>query len=167
MDRSWPSDGSVGRRPGGTNSVTCLGAAAGVHTVIMVRMLVMVLAGVTSLTGCSSSSTGPKTYPVSGKVTFAGAPVERGTILFRALAGDGRGYSGEIVAGAYEVPVEAGEMRVEITASRAVPGKFSEANPGEREPVYEMYVPATYNTDSTLRATVASGARTFTFDLVP
>jgi hypothetical protein len=133
----------------------------------MVVMGVVVLVGVTSLIGCSSSSTGPKTYPVSGRVTFAGAPVERGTILFRALSGDGRGYSGEISAGGYEVAVEAGEMRVEITASRAVPGKFSEANPGEREPVYEMYVPAKFNTDSTLRATVAPGARSFTFDLVP
>lgn len=158
MDRSWPSRASRVRRAGGTNVAAVVVAAGAVF---------MGATALTSLTGCSSSSSGPKTYPVSGKVTFAGEPVERGTILFRALAGDGRGYSGEIAAGAYEVPVEAGEMRVEITASRAVPGKFTEANPGEREPVYEMFVPKKYNADSTLRATVAPGARSFAFDLVP
>lgn len=157
MDKSWPSSRPPVRRAG-TSIATCL-VVAGVVSAGM--------AGLSGLTGCSSSSTGPKTYPVSGKVTFSGTPVERGTILFRALAGDGRGYSGEIAAGAYALPVEAGEMRVEITASRVVPGKFTEANPGEREPVYEMFVPEKYNTASSLRATVAPGTRTFAFDLLP
>jgi hypothetical protein len=156
MDRSWPSSRPPVRRAG-TSVTTCL-VVAGVVSAGM--------AGLAGLTGCSSSP-GPKTYPVNGKVTFAGAPVERGTILFRALSADGRGYSGEIAAGAYALPVEAGEMRVEITASRVVPGKFTEANPGEREPVYEMFVPEKYNTASTLRATVAPGTRTFAFDLLP
>lgn len=118
-----------------------------------------------AVTGCSSAPSGPKTYPVSGTVTFAGLPVEQGKILFRHLAGDERGYSAEIVAGAYEAEVEAGPMRVEITASRVVPGKFTEVNPGEKDPVYEMYIPKQYNAKSVLEIEVAPEKNEHSFEL--
>ncbi len=120
-----------------------------------------------TLLGCSAKSSGPQMYPVEGQVTFDGAPVTRGTILFRRLGGDERGYSGEITDGSYRVMAEAGPMRVVITASRQVPGKFSEVNPGEKDPVYEMYIPAAYNTKSTLEVELSAGANAQSFDLVP
>lgn len=129
------------------------------------RLAACVVLGV--ITGCSAGSTGPRTYPVKGTVTFDGAPVEQGTILFRRLEGDGRGYSGEITNGGYELQAEAGKMRVEITASRAIPGKFTEVNPGEKDPVFEMYVPKVYNAESTLEVDVTAGSNTHAFDLKP
>jgi hypothetical protein len=106
------------------------------------------------LPGCSSGEAGPRTYPVAGSVLFAGEPVASGRILFRNTAGDGRGYSTEIRDGRYELACEAGRMRVEITASRDIPGKFSTANPGEKVPVGEMYISKQYNEQSQLEADV-------------
>ncbi len=37
--------------------------------------------GVVVLAGCGRAA-GPPTYPVSGRVTYQGAPLERGTVLF-------------------------------------------------------------------------------------
>ena len=70
-------------------------------------------------------------------------------LLFRNLEGDGRAYSAPIADGRYSVEVETGKMRVEITASRIVPGKFSYAK-GEKDPVGEKYIPARYNSRSEL-----------------
>lgn len=148
MDRSFRSERPCTGSPGRAGSLA-LCVALGV------------------IVGCSAGSSGPRTYPVKGTVTFDGTPVEQGTILFRRLDGDGRGYSGEISNGGYELQAEAGTMRVEITASRAIPGKFTEVNPGEKDPVYEMYVPKVYNAESTLEVDVTTGSNTHAFDLKP
>lgn len=110
--------------------------------------------GLLFLSGCGSGEAGPRTYPVAGSVLYAGEPVATGRILFRNTAGDGRGYSAEIRDGRYALSCEAGRMRVEITASREIPGKFSTANPGEKVPVGEMYIPKRYNEESQLETDV-------------
>lgn len=61
-------------------------------------------------------------------------------------------------------------MTVEITASKEVPGKMSEAaSPDEKpQPMHEMYIPAKYNQKTTLTAKVtADGENKFPFDLKP
>jgi hypothetical protein len=107
------------------------------------------------LLGCAGSEK-PK-YPVRGTVTFDGAPVEEGDILF--LPGQ---EGGRIEDGAFEFLATPGSKRVEIRASKLDP-KLK--NPrGEPTPV--DYIPPKFNTQSTLKAEVtASGPNQFTFDL--
>jgi hypothetical protein len=121
------------------------------------------LLATTMIVGCGS--TGLDTHPVSGKVTFDGQPVPEGRILFRAVGGDPRAFSAEIKDGLYQLEAFSGKMTVEITASRPVPGKFDESNPGEKVPVGEMYIPARYNSRTELTADVATGKNQFDFSL--
>lgn len=107
--------------------------------------------------GCGGGGEqGPALYSVKGNVTFDGTPIEKGRIQFRVAEGEGRAYSAEIADGAYQLKTEAGKMNVEVTASRIVPGKFSEpASPDEEpQPLGEMYIPENYNTQTTLEAEV-------------
>lgn len=112
----------------------------------------------------------PELFPVTGTVTFDGKPISEGSILFRADGGTGAGYAAEIKDGNYEIETVPGEMKVEITASRIVPGKFGEAASPDEEPppLSEMYIPEKYNTKSTLTAEVkADGENTIPFKLEP
>jgi len=127
----------------------------------MLGIVGYVAAGVT---GCGGN-TGPKMQKVSGKVTFAGEPVQDGQVVFKR-ATDQKEWSGMIKDGAYEVSCEAGDMKVEITASKVIEGKFdTTSNPGFKEPLRMMYIPKKYNTDTTLTAKVDAGSTTFPFDL--
>lgn len=116
------------------------------------------------LAGCGSS--GPQTYTVSGTVTFDGAPVAEGQIIFRDPAGQLPTAAGPIAAGQFSFESQPGPKKVEITAMRDIPGKMDTSNPGEAVPMREMYIPASYNSNSNLTAEVSpSGDNQFTFDL--
>jgi hypothetical protein len=121
------------------------------------------IAGITM--GCGGEQ-GPATYPVTGTVTFDGAPVEEGRIQFTPVSG-ARSFAAEIKNGQYSLESETGKMKVEITASRLIPGKFDTSNPDdEPQPVGEMYIPAKYNADTTLEAEITeSGENKFDFAL--
>ena len=121
------------------------------------------LLATTMIVGCGSSEL--NMHPVSGKVTFDGQPVREGRIQFRAVGGDQRAFSAEIKDGQYQLKALAGKVRVEVTASRPVPGKFDESNPGEKVPVGEMYIPARYNSRTELTAEVAAGKNQIDFTL--
>jgi hypothetical protein len=111
-----------------------------------------------ALAGCGGGETGPQLYPVKGEVTFAGAPVETGTITFRKAEGDSRAFSGDISNGQYQLEAEEGKMTVEIIASRPT-GKFDDSNPGtDPVPIGEMYIPEKYNAKTELTADVAANA---------
>lgn len=115
--------------------------------------------------GCGGAPAGPKMYTVSGEVKFDEKPVETGRILFRLKEGDQSAFAGDIKDGKYSLKTEKGKMTVEITASRLIPGKFSNVN-GKPEPVGEMYLPQIYNSKTTLEATVEEGkSNHFPFDL--
>jgi hypothetical protein len=118
--------------------------------------LVLALA---SLFGCGGS--GPRTYPVSGEVSFDGTPVAEGDILFipadPAVAPEG----GKITNGRYQLRAKPGWQRVEIRASRPLPGP-----PGPMGPVYADYIPEEFNSKSTLKAEVSPGGKNlFNFPL--
>lgn len=116
------------------------------------------------LIGCGES--GPTEFPVKGEVTFNGTPVETGRITMKR-EGDGKGFSTEIINGAYQMNAEPGKMSVEIIASRLIPGKFDNSN-GTPEPVGQMYIPAKYNRATTLTAEVkAQKENALPFALVP
>jgi hypothetical protein len=112
--------------------------------------------------GCSSS--GPRLYTVTGKVTFENEPVKEGRITFKMGGPSGKGYSAEIKDGSYSAQVEPGKAVVEITASRLIPGKFDTSN-GTKEPVGEMYIPGKYNVSTSLSVEIKPETNTFPFDL--
>lgn len=99
-----------------------------------------------------------------GTVTFKGEPIEEGRINFRELDGEMRPYSAPIKNGAFSIESTAGKMRVEVYASRIIPGKFDTSNLTE-EPVGEMYIPERYNSRSELTHEVTRGAPSPTFTL--
>lgn len=117
------------------------------------------------LTSCARQS-GPAIETVHGTATLDGQPIEEGEILFRPQDATKSGGGGKISRGKFSFQTPAGDMRVEITAYRVVPGKFVEANPGEKDPVTEQYIPEQYNRKSDLTATVDSKHREFKFELV-
>ncbi|MBA2115831.1 hypothetical protein [Bremerella alba] len=125
--------------------------------------LFLVCAGMTSL-GCGSSNA-PGMIDVDGVVTLDGAPIEEGKILFRQVDGDQRAFATDIVNGTYQLQSLQGNTRVEIRASRIIPGKFDMSN-GTPEPMGEMYIPKRYNKDSDLTATINSDQdNQFNFEL--
>lgn len=116
------------------------------------------------LVGCPGGS-GLDLEPVTGTVTFDGKPVEEGRVQFREVGGEQRSFSGLIENGAYAIETAPGAMRVEVRASRLIPGKFDESNPGEKEPMGEMYIPEKYNSRSELTADVPAGGSAIDFAL--
>jgi hypothetical protein len=129
--------------------------------------VVLALAIPLLVSGCSSEPEGPAMFKVVGAVSFDGAPVADGRIQFRKADGDQKAFSGEIKDGKYSLEAEAGKMAVEITASRPS-GKFDNSNPDDPpQPIGEMYIPAKYNTETTLSAEVTPAAENnFPFDIV-
>lgn len=135
-------------------------------TRLFLLLTLLVLPALT--TGCGGGgSEGPALYTVSGTVQYDGAPIDEGRITFRTDAGAGRAYSAEIEDGAYSLEVEPGKAKVEVIASRVIPGKFGEAASPDEEapPLSEMYIPAKYNTETTLEAEVTTGKNEIPFKL--
>ncbi|WP_020470307.1 hypothetical protein [Zavarzinella formosa] len=114
------------------------------------------------LPGCDGGS-GPKLNKVTGHVKFENEPVAEGRINFRAADGKGATYSGAITGGKYTADCEAGSYKVEIMASRKT-GKFTNTVEGKNE-VEEMYIPAKYNSQTTLTKEVPKGGGEINFDL--
>jgi hypothetical protein len=79
-------------------------------------LLVGSVLGLFLISGCGDDGLGTR-YRVSGTVTYAGKPVERGMISFVPAAADGRGASGEIKDGAYTLTTNTPE-------DGAFPGKY-------------------------------------------
>ena len=115
------------------------------------------------LAGCPGPAA-PENQTVTGTVTFDGEPVAEGEIVFRDTDGQTRSCGGQIVDGTYSFEASPGSKKVEITALRVVPGKMDTSNPGQEVPLKEPYIPAKYNTESTLTAEV-SGADPIDFAL--
>ncbi len=109
--------------------------------------------------GCSR----PETVEVSGSVTWEGAPMPHGDIVFFALDPHVPAAAGKIIDGAYTFRCKPGEKRVEIQASR-----LSDKKTPEGRPIGEMYIPERYNTDSELTADeIPDGKNKFEFALNP
>jgi hypothetical protein len=119
---------------------------------------------VLAFAACQKS--GPDTVKVTGKITYDGVPAEEGDITFIPPEPGGYSTSAPIGAGGvYTMDATPGEKRVEIRATRVVPGKANTDNPGSTDPAMEMYIPAKYNVDSTLKQTVSPDGGTIDFAL--
>jgi hypothetical protein len=106
---------------------------------------------------------------VEGTVTLDGKPLEVGYITFRPQAGTASPSAGaDIAHGKFSVASERGllpgKFRVEITASRMTNQKIQDRLTGKMVPLEEQYLPAKYNSDSTLEAKIeASGPHRLEF----
>ena len=114
--------------------------------------------------GCGSG--GPAMGQVSGKVTLDGQPLANATIEFRPREGRPSGAttdaSGDYTLQftAHKTGVLIGEHTVKITTE----GEIEDPETGETTEVPER-VPAKYNAETTLTATVSGGKNTINFEL--
>jgi hypothetical protein len=123
-----------------------------------------------ALAGCSRESA---RHAIEGTVTLDGQSLKQGYICFRPEQGTKSPTAGtEISAGKFSIPASggtfAGRFRVEITAGRATVNKVRDRFTGQivAGPAFEQYLPACYNTETTLRADVSeSGTAPFAFAL--
>lgn len=101
---------------------------------------------------------------VEGNVTFDGTPVETGTIAFEPADGQGATAGGSIEGGRYvlsgDSAVAPGKKVVRIRATRKTGRKVESgppSPPGTMVEETESYIPAKYNTQSTLSREVTAG----------
>ncbi len=110
--------------------------------------------------GCGKS--GPKTYEVTGTVTYDGQPLEVGSIAFTPADTTMRGGQVPVAAGKYAIQLPPGEMAVKIYAERPS-GPYDEVMGGTPT---EQYLPPNYNDRTKLKATItADGAQVHDFKL--
>ncbi len=127
------------------------------------RMMIGLTLGlILAASGCGDKSRAMT--KVSGKVTLDGVPVNDGQILFRLTTGEQKGYEAMIKDGTYHLDCEPGDAKIEITAFRIVPGKFTTVN-GPKEPVREMYIPEKYNSKTTLTRQLTGSSSELSFEL--
>lgn len=120
------------------------------------------VAGCAVLAGCGSPDR------ATGTVAFDGRRVETGAIIFQALDGSAATQGALIEAGTYAVECRAGRYRVEIRGTRPmdesrVPRTMPRIGTA---PIQEDYIPAAFNTESTLEVEVKAGVpNVLDFDL--
>ncbi len=124
-----------------------------------IRALVAVL--LVALSGCGD----PETVSVTGTVTYQGQPVEQGMIAFVSLTAPQARQAGTIEDGRFTLRAAPGRKKVEIRASRPLPAHLQDAP--EMGLKYEDYLPARFNSETTLTAEVTpSGENHFEFALI-
>jgi hypothetical protein len=121
--------------------------------------------------GCAPKTDRPETLPVSGKVTYKGQPVTKGTITFQSDGGQAA--TGEIQSdGTYRLSTFAdrdgalpGHHKVMIIANDADPTLMPGSSPGYKPP--KDLVPKKYAKLETsgLTADVSKDKTTFEFEL--
>jgi hypothetical protein len=103
-----------------------------------------------------------ETYRVSGKVTFNGAAVSNGEIQLLPADQNAAPAAGQIENGQYHLQAKPGPKRVSIRAARKIEQKI----PGSLGAPYQDYIPAQFNSESTLTAEVqANDENHLDFDL--
>ena len=110
------------------------------------------------LVGCGDS--GPARYGVFGTVTFNGKPVEAGSITFLSANSKSPVAGSPITDGKYEVPEDAGLLAGDYLVSISYPDPKAPPVSADQPPGDSSVgqstelLPAKYNRDTTLKATV-------------
>ncbi|MGQ9771733.1 MAG: hypothetical protein ACUVQG_14365 [Thermogutta sp.] len=117
-----------------------------------------------SITGCG----GPQKGTLTGRVTFAGQPIEEGGIRLDPASGTGEPMATKIANGEYrfETGIPVGEYKVFITAQRNA-GEVMSPELGQKVSVREQYLPAKYNVQTQLTVKINPGSNSQDFDLTP
>jgi hypothetical protein len=135
----------------------------------MRRLSILLLLSL-GIAGCSRQDyPGAKRYPLSGKVTIDGQPLDWGSISFIPPSGEQR-VSGDLIKdGAYSVPEEkganSGKYKVEIRWNRKTGRKVRDNDSGEMYDERKEGLPPRYHANSELSAEVSARQSTFDFDL--
>jgi hypothetical protein len=135
----------------------------------MLRKLLIFSLAACLLAGCSRRDyDGPRRYPLSGKVTYDGQPIDFGSISF--MPAEGQRVSGGLIEnGAYAVPEEkganAGKYRVEIRWQKLTGNKKRDPDSGEMYDERKEALPPKFHSDSELEVEVTPEKTTFDFDL--
>ena len=108
--------------------------------------------GACAVTGCTTSAEGPRTVPVSGKITYQGAPVSDAVIVFYAEEGREGAVLTTQKDGTFKTPrgrgLMAGEYRVSVAAYKRSP---SDIPPRELEKIGDdnLSIPKKYTKPDT------------------
>ncbi|MDO5554499.1 MAG: hypothetical protein Q4G68_12135 [Planctomycetia bacterium] len=116
----------------------------------------------TLLVGCAGSD-----VSVSGKVSYGDQPVDRGVIEFIEV-NNGPSFSDVITEGHYKLQAASGDYRVRITGIRAEHYEKPHKNRPDLPAsglIDVSYIPAVYNSETTLRATVSPKESVHDFNL--
>ncbi|MCA9267266.1 MAG: hypothetical protein KDA41_02290 [Planctomycetales bacterium] len=128
------------------------------HHQITARRFVWLALLLSVAAGCGKS--GPPVYRVTGEVTWDGAPLGEGDILFES--GDALPAYGKIRDGAFEFESTAGAKRVVIQATK----EADTVDPAMGARPRISFIPPRYNANTTLSAEVQeSGDNHFRFEL--
>jgi len=119
---------------------------------------VAALALALSAASCSSEST---LVTITGNVTLDGTPLPDGDILFTPADTQFGSEAAKIENGAYRAKLHPGQSKVQIRASRPVPGKKGPMG----EQLIEDYIPAKYNDQSDLTIDVSTTQNKHDFQL--
>ena len=84
---------------------------------LALRAALLAAVGIVATAGCGDDTGLARRYPVSGKVTYKGQPVEKGKISFIPEVADGRAASSQIENGKFS-------MTTLATNDGAIPGKY-------------------------------------------
>jgi len=121
-----------------------------------------------ALAGCAEHQ-GPKQFPLSGKVSVDGTPMELGSISFIPKSDTQRVSGGTVLDGTYTVDVgrgaNAGLYRVEIRWQKPTGKKYRDRDSGEMMDVRKEGLPKRYHAESVLTADVSEEQTVFDFDL--
>ncbi len=141
-------------------------------------MMVIGLSWLLVLSGCGKSS-GPKLFPVRGKITYKGAPVEGANVMFRAVNGNASGAARTDASGNYEIVSQwgrglpEGEYLVSVTKFEERPiaeeeeGTYNPQLANMDVPPPKSLIPMKYAQpeQSGLKASVSKSGGSFDFDL--
>jgi len=111
-----------------------------------------------ALASCSSENA---LVTITGNVTLDGAALPEGDILFTPADPQFGGEGAKITGGVYQANVRPGKSKVQIRATRLVPGKKGPMG----EPAIEDYIPAKYNDQSNLSIDVSASQLKHDFPL--
>lgn len=122
------------------------------------------------LVGCGRQYNGDQRFPLSGKVTFDGQPIDYGTITFIPATGDKQRVSGgTILDGVYSVSEETGanqgDHRVEIHWFKKNGKQFLDPDTQIMMDKRDEGLPQKFHKNSTLKADVSATQSKFDFDL--
>lgn len=134
----------------------------------LARLLVLACMAVAPL---ACGSTGPGMAPVSGKVTYNGKPVPKGSVTFASTTQGGRNATGQLDANGFY------KLQTENPGDGALIGDYLVTIYAHDEPILDyipkkpippkILTPTKYEKPETsgLKATVKSGSNTFDFEL--
>jgi hypothetical protein len=123
-----------------------------------------------AIAGCSKPEySGAKRFPLSGKVTYEGQPIDVGSISFLPLEGNQRVSGGYIMNGEYSVPeaqgANPGKHRIEIRWQKLTGKKTRDPHSEDVTEQRAEGLPPKYHKDSELTAEVSANQTKFDFDL--